>query len=118
MSKISNLLQFAQTSQVQVVLNIADLMEFAEEIIQRTVESMVQLSAQTNAEQVYLTTAQIVETYDVSESTINRRAKAGLLHPVQEGNKNCYLLSEVKQQFVAKAPHLLTNNKSKGYEPK
>lgn len=110
MSKIANLLQLTQESQVQVVLNIADLKEFAEEIIQSTVEKMIHLTAQTQAEKEYLTTAQIVETYGVSESTIGRRVKAGLLHPVQEGNKYCYLLSEVEKQFVVKATRTYTNN--------
>lgn len=88
-----NISEISSNSQIQLVLNKADL----KELFLNWQEEMVQKPQK--EESPLLTPAEVTEKYRVSKVTLWRWDKMGLLTPIKMGRKSFYRQSDIERVF-------------------
>ncbi len=88
-----NITEISSNSQIQLVLNKADLKEL---FLEWKEESELNRKKET---ETLLTPDEVASKYRISKVTLWRWAKDGLLKPVKMGRKSFYRQSDIKRVF-------------------
>lgn len=88
-----NITEISSNSQIQLVLNKADLKEL---FLEWKEESELNRKKET---ETLLTPDEVVSKYRISKVTLWRWAKDGLLKPVKMGRKSFYRQSDIERVF-------------------
>lgn len=88
-----NITEISSNSQIQLVLNKADLKEL---FLEWKEESELNRKKET---ETLLTPDEVASKYRISKVTLWRWAKDGLLKPVKMGRKSFYRLSDIERVF-------------------
>lgn len=88
-----NITEISSNSQIQLVLNKADLKEF---FLEWKEESELNRKKET---ETLLTPDEVASKYRISKVTLWRWAKDGLLKPVKMGRKSFYRQSDIERVF-------------------
>lgn len=92
MSKITDIICSGAAQSTIVMLSLADLQEFAATLLSDNNKTEI-----VQPQDEYMTTNEIKAIYSVSDATLWRWAKMGLISCSKRGGKNIYLRSQIER---------------------